>query len=109
MLCHSFISNSRIVSALLDGKPKEKTDKKEKKADKNRPSLSDAEATRFELVVQLPVRQFSKLLVSATHPHFRSTRGLPEYDRKDTISFDLHNPCRCVISLEFLVKEFERI
>jgi len=21
---------------------------------------------------------------------------LPEYDRKDTISFDLHNPCRCV-------------
>lgn len=29
-----------------------------------------AEATRFELVVQLPVRQFSKLLVSATHPHF---------------------------------------
>ena len=29
-----------------------------------------AEATRFELVVRLPVRQFSKLLVSATHPHF---------------------------------------
>jgi len=34
---------------------------------------------------------------------------LPEYDRKDTISFDLHKPYRCVISLEFLVKEFERI
>ncbi len=31
---------------------------------------SVAEATRFELVVRLPVRQFSKLLVSATHPHF---------------------------------------
>ena len=29
-----------------------------------------AEATRFELVVRLPVRQFSKLMVSATHPHF---------------------------------------
>ena len=33
-------------------------------------SNSTAEATRFELVVRLPVRQFSKLLVSATHPHF---------------------------------------
>ncbi len=32
--------------------------------------LARAEATRFELVVRLPVRQFSKLLVSATHPHF---------------------------------------
>ena len=29
-----------------------------------------AEATRFELVVRLPVRQFSKLVVSATHPNF---------------------------------------
>jgi hypothetical protein len=29
-----------------------------------------AEAARFELAVRLPVRQFSKLLVSATHPHF---------------------------------------
>ena len=34
-----------------------------------------AEATRFELVVRLPVRQFSKLLVSATHPHFLSLRS----------------------------------
>ncbi len=30
----------------------------------------EAEATRFELVVRKPVRQFSKLMVSATHPHF---------------------------------------
>lgn len=30
----------------------------------------NAEATRFELVDRLPDRQFSKLLVSATHPHF---------------------------------------
>ena len=29
-----------------------------------------AEAARFELAVRLPVRQFSKLLVSATHPNF---------------------------------------
>ena len=29
-----------------------------------------AEAGGFEPPVQLPVRQFSKLLVSATHPHF---------------------------------------
>ena len=28
-----------------------------------------AEAARFELAEQLPVRQFSKLVVSATHPH----------------------------------------
>ena len=27
-----------------------------------------AERARFELAVQLPVRQFSKLVVSATHP-----------------------------------------
>ena len=30
-----------------------------------------AERTRFELVVGLLLRQFSKLLVSATHPPFR--------------------------------------
>lgn len=29
-----------------------------------------AEAARFELAVPLRVRQFSKLVVSATHPHF---------------------------------------
>lgn len=29
-----------------------------------------AEAGGFEPPVQLPVRQFSKLVVSATHPHF---------------------------------------
>ena len=28
----------------------------------------NAERTRFELAVGLPLRQFSKLLVSATHP-----------------------------------------
>ena len=32
--------------------------------------LSLAEAGGFEPPVQLPVRQFSKLVVSATHPHF---------------------------------------
>ena len=34
-----------------------------------------AERTRFELVVRLPVRQFSKLLVSATHPPLREPFG----------------------------------
>ena len=36
-----------------------------------------AVGARFELAVQLPVRQFSKLLVSATHPshHPRLTEG----------------------------------
>ena len=39
------------------------------------PSLSElsAEAARFELAVQFPVRQFSKLVVSATHPHLLMT------------------------------------
>lgn len=32
--------------------------------------LSLAEAEGFEPSVQLPVRKFSKLVVSATHPHF---------------------------------------
>ncbi|SBW01261.1 hypothetical protein KL86DYS2_11996 [uncultured Dysgonomonas sp.] len=33
-------------------------------------SFLKAEAGGFEPPVQLPVRQFSKLVVSATHPHF---------------------------------------
>ena len=45
-----------------------------------------AEATRFELVVRLPVRQFSKLLVSATHPHFQSHSAL-ELRCKDRMIF----------------------
>ncbi len=32
--------------------------------------MISAEAGGFEPPVQLPVRQFSKLVVSATHPHF---------------------------------------
>lgn len=37
---------------------------------KNRNFAVFAEAGGFEPPVQLPVRQFSKLVVSATHPHF---------------------------------------
>jgi hypothetical protein len=33
-----------------------------------------AEAGGFEPPVQFPVRQFSKLVVSATHPHFQCKR-----------------------------------
>ena len=33
--------------------------------------LFSAEAGGFEPPVRLPVRQFSKLVVSATHPHFQ--------------------------------------
>ena len=36
------------------------------------PSLHLAEAGGFEPPVRLPVRQFSKLVVSATHPNFLS-------------------------------------
>lgn len=53
-----------------------------KRPDYSRSFLLEAEATRFELVVRLPVRQFSKLLVSATHPHFRCIGGLPNTDAK---------------------------
>ena len=45
-----------------------------------------AEATRFELVVRLPVRQFSKLVVSATHPNFQDFRF-----------------CECKYKKEFLI------
>ena len=40
-----------------------------KKALPNRRAF--AEAGGFEPPVQFPVRQFSKLVVSATHPHFQ--------------------------------------
>ena len=50
--------------------------------------LLRAEATRFELVVRLPVRQFSKLLVSATHPHFQSHSAL-ELRCKDRAFFSI--------------------
>ena len=46
----------------------------------------DAERTRFELVVRLPVRQFSKLLVSATHPPLQST-AFVKRDCKYTVIF----------------------
>ena len=49
----------------------------------------EAEAGGFEPPVRLPVRQFSKLVVSATHPHFLpSTKGHALFWRcKGTISF----------------------
>ena len=37
----------------------------------SQPFIGLAERTRFELAVELPLRQFSKLLVSATHPPLR--------------------------------------
>ncbi len=45
---------------------------------RNRISVSLlAVRTRFELVVRLPVRQFSKLVVSATHPPHQSSVLFP--------------------------------
>ena len=48
----------------------------------NPPSLfafkETAEAGGFEPPVRLPVRQFSKLLVSATHPNFHTIEVLTE-------------------------------
>ena len=56
-------------------------------------ACSSAEAGGFEPPVRLPVRQFSKLVVSATHPHFQ-IRLLPkirckgkEYFRCDKFFF----------------------
>ena len=48
-----------------------------------------AERTRFELAVELPLRQFSKLLVSATHPPLRKlAESIFNSDCKGTAFFD---------------------
>ena len=44
-----------------------------------------AEATRFELVKRLLVWQFSKLLVSATHPHFRVRKSKFEINKEENL------------------------
>ena len=50
---------------------------------------SKAERTRFELAVELPLRQFSKLLVSATHPPLRKlAESIFNSDCKGTAFFD---------------------
>ena len=41
---------------------------------------SKAEAGGFEPPVRLPVRQFSKLVVSATHPNFLPLRFLADFE-----------------------------
>ena len=46
-----------------------------------------AEAGGFEPPVQLPVRQFSKLVVSATHPNFLLISAKPQKRCKDRIIF----------------------
>ena len=60
---------------------------------KNRGRLTDlldslffAERTRFELVVGLLLRQFSKLVVSATHPPLQGA-SFPNCECKVTIIF----------------------
>ena len=49
--------------------------------------LSSAEAARFELADTLRYRQFSKLVVSATHPHFLVQGLIPELRGKDMFIF----------------------
>ena len=50
-----------------------------------------AERTRFELVVGLLLRQFSKLVVSATHPPLHTRRCLRFASAKISIIFELAN------------------
>ena len=45
-----------------------------------------AERARFELAEELPLRQFSKLVVSATHPPLRGF--ISEIGGKNTLFFD---------------------
>ena len=52
-----------------------RNDKKQKELEEKLQALF-AERTRFELVVGLLLRQFSKLLVSATHPPFQANTEL---------------------------------
>ena len=46
-----------------------------------------AERARFELAEELPLRQFSKLVVSATHPPLRGF--ISEIGGKNTLFFDM--------------------
>ena len=64
------------------------------------PLLRSAEAGGFEPPVRLPVRQFSKLLVSATHPNFHTIR---------VVTGALFLNCECKGSFNFLYHQmFER-
>ena len=50
-----------------------------------------AERARFELAEELPLRQFSKLVVSATHPPLRGF--ISEIGGKNTLFF--YTPTSC--------------
>ena len=52
----------------------------------------EAEAGGFEPPVRLPVRQFSKLVVSATHPNFQSWRFLADSNRRTRFCRPLTKP-----------------
>ena len=54
--------------------------------------LSLAEAGGFEPPVRLPVRQFSKLVVSATHPNFLPLRFLADSNRRTRFCRPLTKP-----------------
>ena len=49
--------------------------------------LGFAERARFELAEELPLRQFSKLVVSATHPPLRGF--ISEIGGKNTLFFNM--------------------
>ena len=70
--------------------------------------LYEAEAGGFEPPVRLPVRQFSKLLVSATHPHFLSIQA--EYlllsEGKGRDNFDITKKFLRFSSLSVLLHNF---
>ena len=52
----------------------------------------EAEAGGFEPPVRLPVRQFSKLVVSATHPNFLPLRFLADSNRRTRFCRPLTKP-----------------
>ena len=66
----------------------------------------EAEAGGFEPPVRLPVRQFSKLVVSATHPNFQSLRFLADSNRRTRFCRPLTKPLIQGTNLSFFAASF---
>ncbi len=77
--------------------------KKPKKQKKTPNKVSFAEGGGFEPPVRLPVRQFSKLVVSATHPSFPTHRvKLISCNRKRVQRYDNFFTCASRVQNKFI-------
>ena len=66
----------------------------------------EAEAGGFEPPVRLPVRQFSKLVVSATHPNFLPLRFLADSNRRTRFCRPLTKPLIQGTNISFFAASF---